>query len=154
MPCVPGPWGYQWNIMWLDTFCPLLPMVMLGMISLLQTRRFFLYTVTLFLSVASNYYIGFFTCIFVALCFLPMRFAMVRASAGFWETWGLCSSFSLLAIALTAFLEWPAYVALGTTNSSVNEFPHYLQPEHCQRGFLEGGFWRPWARWRETLPEA
>ena len=117
---------------------PLLPMVMLGMISLLQTRRFFLYTVTLFLSVASNYYIGFFTCIFVALCFLPMRFAMVRASAGFWETWGLCSSFPLLAIALTAFLEWPAYVALGTTNSSVNEFPHYLQPEHCQRGFLEG----------------
>ena len=27
--------GYQWNIMWLDTFA-LLPMVMLGMISLLQ----------------------------------------------------------------------------------------------------------------------
>ncbi len=31
--------------------------------------------------------------------------------------------FSLLAIAMTAFLEWPAYVGLRATNSSANEFP-------------------------------
>ena len=42
--------GYQWNIMWLDTFA-LLPLVMLGMVSLLRDRKFILYTVALFLSV-------------------------------------------------------------------------------------------------------
>ena len=59
--------GYQWNIMWLDTFA-LLPLVMLGMVSLLRDKKFVLYTVSLFLAVISNYYIGFFVCIFV-FCF-------------------------------------------------------------------------------------
>ena len=60
--------GYQWNIMWLDTFA-LLPLVALGTVSLLRDKKFILYTLTLFLSVYSNYYIGLFTCIFVALSF-------------------------------------------------------------------------------------
>ena len=132
--------GYQWNIMWLDTFA-LLPMVMLGMISLLQTRRFFLYTVTLFLSVASNYYIGFFTCIFVALCFFAYEICYGQGFRRFLGAAGAMLLFSLLAIALTAFLEWPAYVALGTTNSSVNEFPTTfslnIASEASWRGLLE-----------------
>ena len=61
--------GYQWNVMWLDTFA-LLPLVMLGFYSLLKEKKFFLYTFTLFLSIFSNYYIGFFTCIFVLLSFV------------------------------------------------------------------------------------
>ena len=61
--------GYQWNIMWLDTFA-LLPLVMIGMISLLKEKKFILYTITLFLSIYTNYYVGFFTCIFVLLTFI------------------------------------------------------------------------------------
>ncbi len=61
--------GYQWNIMWLDTFA-LIPLVMVGMVSLLKERKFMLYTITLFLSIAINYYVGFFTCIFVLLTFI------------------------------------------------------------------------------------
>ena len=61
--------GYQWNIMWLDTFA-LLPLVVLGTISLLNERKFILYTLTLFLSIVCNYYIGFFTCIFTLLVFI------------------------------------------------------------------------------------
>ena len=61
--------GYQWNIMWLDTFA-LLPLVALGTIRLLRDNKFILYTITLFLSIFSNYYIGFFTCIFVLLVFV------------------------------------------------------------------------------------
>ena len=114
--------GYQWNIMWLDTFA-LLPLVILGMLCLLQRRRFFLYTITLFLSIASNYYIGLFTCIFVALCFFSYEICYGKGFRRFWGDLGVMLLFSLLAIALTAFLEWPAYVALGTTNSSVNQFP-------------------------------
>lgn len=114
--------GYQWNIMWLDTFA-LLPLVILGMISLLRSRRFVLYTVTLFLSVASNYYIGLFTCIFVALCFLCYEISCCRGWKRLLADLGLMALFSGIAIAMTAFLEWPAFVALGTTNSSVNQFP-------------------------------
>ena len=42
--------GYQWNIMWLDTFA-LLPLVALGTVSLLRSKKFVLYTLTLFLSI-------------------------------------------------------------------------------------------------------
>ena len=61
--------GYQWNVMWLDTFA-LLPLVALGTVYLLRDRKIILYTVTLFLSIFSNYYIGLFTCIFVLLLFI------------------------------------------------------------------------------------
>ena len=54
--------------MWLDTFA-LLPLVALGTVSLLRDKKFMLYTLTLFLSIYSNYYIGFFPCIFVLLLF-------------------------------------------------------------------------------------
>ena len=50
--------GYQWNIMWLDTFA-LLPLVALGTVSLLRDKKFILYTLTLFMSIYANYYIGF-----------------------------------------------------------------------------------------------
>jgi uncharacterized membrane protein YfhO len=70
--------GYQWNIMWLDTFA-LLPLVALGTISVLKDRKFVPYIFTLFLSVFSNYYIGFFTCIFVALVCCAMKSADGRA---------------------------------------------------------------------------
>ena len=56
--------AYLWNIMWLDTFA-LLPLVALGTVQLLRDKKFVLYTFTLFLAIFSNYYIGFFTCIFI-----------------------------------------------------------------------------------------
>ena len=58
--------GYMWNIMWVDTFA-LLPLVVLGMVSLLERKRFVLYTLSLFSAVIINYYVGFFVCIFVFL---------------------------------------------------------------------------------------
>ena len=60
--------GFQWNIMWLDTFA-LLPLVALGTVYLLRDKKFVLYTLSLFLAVFDNYYIGFFVCIFVFLLF-------------------------------------------------------------------------------------
>ncbi len=114
--------GYQWNIMWMDTFA-LLPLVALGTVSVLRERKFFLYTVTLFLSVFSNYYVGLFTCIFVLLiciCYEICRWA------GFKKLFSdvlLMAIFSALAIGMTAILELPALAALQTTQSSVNKFP-------------------------------
>ena len=114
--------GYQWNILWLDTFA-LLPLVILGEIRLLQDRKFILYTLTLFLSIFSNYYIGFFTCIFVALVFFCYEICRPRGLRRFFADLGLMAVFSAIAIGMTAILTLPALAALQTTQSSVNNFP-------------------------------
>ncbi len=114
--------GYQWNVMWLDTFA-LLPLVILGMVSLLREKKFALYTITLFLSVYSNYYVGFFTCIFVLLVFICYQICRWQGFTKFFSDLARIAIFSLLAIGLTAALTLPAYTALQNTQSSVNKFP-------------------------------
>lgn len=114
--------GFQWNIMWLDTFA-LLPLVVLGALSLLRERKFVLYTATLFLAVFANYYIGFFVCIFIALFFVCYEICRFPGWKRMLADLAWMSVFSLLAIGMTAILELPAFAALQTTQSSVNAFP-------------------------------
>ena len=114
--------GYQWNVMWLDTFA-LLPLVVLGTVALLRDKKFILYTLTLFLSVFSNYYIGFFTCIFVFLVFVCYQVCCCRSIKRLFCDLVRIAVFSVLAIGMTAILELPALAALQTTQSSVNTFP-------------------------------
>ena len=114
--------GFQWNIMWLDTFA-LLPLVILGMIGLLRDKKFILYTLTLFMAVFANYYIGFFVCIFVFLLFFVYEICRWRGWKRFFADLFRIGVFSLLAIGMTAVLELPAFAALQTTQSSVNKFP-------------------------------
>ena len=114
--------GYQWNVMWLDTFA-LLPLVALGTVSLLRDKKFTLYTLTLFLSIYSNYYIGFFTCIFVLLLFFIYEICRWQGFKRFLLDLCRIAFFSMLAIGMTAILTLPAYAALQTTQSSVNQFP-------------------------------
>ncbi len=132
--------GYQWNIMWLDTFA-LLPLVALGTVSLLRERKFVLYTLTLFLSVFANYYIGLFTCIFVALLFICYEICRWRGFKRFFADLGFIALFSVLAIGMTAILELPAYAALQTTQSTVNKFPKEFKlnivDKHTWQGLLD-----------------
>ena len=114
--------GYQWNVMWLDTFA-LLPLVALGTVSLLKSGRFLLYVVSLFFAVLANYYIGFFVCIFVAMIFLCYEICRWQGFKKFFYDLSNMLIFSLLAIGLTAILELPAYAALQNTQSSINTFP-------------------------------
>lgn len=114
--------GYQWNIMWLDTFA-LLPLVMLGMVHLLRDKKFILYTVSLFFAIFANYYVGFFVCIFVFITFFCYEICRFKG------IWRFCTDlfrigvFSLLAIGMTAILELPTLASLQDTYSSINSFP-------------------------------
>ena len=132
--------GYQWNIMWLDTFA-LLPLVVLGMLALLKEKKFILYTLTLFLSIAANYYIGLFVCIFIFLLFFVYQICRPRGWKRFFGDLLRIAFFSFLAIAMTAFLELPAFMALQTTQSSVNKFPTTFRlniaDEHTVLGLLD-----------------
>ena len=114
--------GYQWNVMWLDTFA-LLPLVALGTIALLRDGKFFLYTISLFLSVFANYYIGFFTCIFVFLIFICYEICRFKGFSKLVADLVRIGIFSVLAIGMTVILELPTLAALQTTQSSVNKFP-------------------------------
>ena len=114
--------GYQWNIMWLDTFA-LLPLVMLGAVQLLRDKKFVLYTISLFLAVFANYYVGFFVCIFVFLFFFCYEICRFKSVGRFLADFGRIAVFSVLAIGMTAILELPALAALQNTQSSVNTFP-------------------------------
>ena len=131
--------AFQWNIMWVDTFA-LLPLVVLGMMRLLKERKFILYTTTLFLSVFSNYYIGFFICIFVFLLFFVYEICRWQGFKRFFEDLFWIGVFSVLAIGMTAILELPAFMALKTTQSSVNKFPTgfklNIAPENTLKGLL------------------
>lgn len=112
--------GYRWNIMWMDTFM-LLPLVALGTVQVLRERKYILYTVSLFLSVLGNYYVGLFTCIFVViicLCYEISRFAgFKKLIVDFLLMLGL----SVLAIGMTAFLELPAFMALSGTEAAARD---------------------------------
>ncbi len=108
--------GYQWNLMWLDTFA-LLPLVVLGFCALMKHKKFILYTITLFLSIFSNYYIGYFTCIFVLLLFIGYQICNFTTFRRFCGDLGRIALFSILAIGMTAILELPALAALNNTSS-------------------------------------
>ena len=132
--------GYQWNVMWLDTFA-LLPLVALGTIALLRDGKFFLYTVSLFLSVFSNYYIGFFTCIFVLLLFICYEICRFKGFSRLLSDLARIALFSILAIGMTVILELPTLAALQTTQSSVNKFPEgfrlNIADENTWKGLLD-----------------
>ena len=132
--------GYQWNIMWLDTFA-LVPLVVLGMVYLLRDKKPALYTLTLFLSIFSNYYIGFFVCIFVLLLFFVYQICRWQGIRRFFLDLGRIALYSILAIGMTAILELPAFAALQTTQSSVNQFPEgfkmNIADENTWKGLLD-----------------
>ena len=114
--------GYQWNIMWLDTFA-LLPLMVLGTVLLLRDGKYLLYTLTLTLSVLSNYYVGFFVCIFVFLLFWCYEICRFKGVLHLLGDLLLIGFFTVLALGMTAILELPTLAALQDTYSSVNQFP-------------------------------
>ena len=132
--------GFQWNVMWLDTFA-LLPLVALGTVYLLRDKKFILYTLTLFLSIYANYYIGLFTCIFVFLLFFCYQICRFQGFKKFFADLLRIALFSILAIGMTAILELPALAALQTTQSSVNNFPKgfrlNIADENSWKGLLD-----------------
>ena len=98
-------------------------MVALGTIQLLKEKRFLLYTVSLFLSVCMNYYVGLFTCIFVFLLFVCYEICRFRSIQQFFSDLFRIGVFTVLALGMTAIVELPTLAALQTTQSSVNNFP-------------------------------
>lgn len=114
--------GYYWNTIWLDTVC-ITPLVALGAVKLLTEGKFKLYTITLAISLLANYYIGFFTCIFMLLIFIAYSIVKWNGLKKFAFNLTKMGVFSLIAIGLTAFFLLPAFFGLQNTNASGSNFP-------------------------------
>ncbi len=114
--------GYYWNTIWLDTVC-IFPLCALGLVKLLTENKFRLFTVSLALCMLTNYYIGFFVCIFVLLIFAAYSIVHWHGFRNFVENLIKTGFFSLIALGLTLFFLLPAFFALQNTHASASSFP-------------------------------
>jgi uncharacterized membrane protein YfhO len=113
--------GYYWNVMWLDSVA-MLPLVMLGVHLLITENKASLYTISLALAVIFNFYIGYMICIFTALYFFAECIALNVDKKELLRKLGKIALFSLIALALTAFITVPTYNALQNSYSAEKGF--------------------------------
>lgn len=109
--------GYYWDIIWMDTVA-LLPLIILGLYALITEGKFRLYTLSLFVAVAANYYIGAFVCYFCVIAFFSIAAIKQVYGRDFLSRLGQFALSSLLGGGLTAFLLLHAAKALSYTDSA------------------------------------
>lgn len=118
--------GYYWNVMWFDTVA-LFPLVMMGVVAICREGKWKTFTFALALSLISNYYVGYFTCIFTVFMFaaaMIINFKSVKDTLK--KLWIIVRS-SVLGIALGGFILLPAYYGLQLTHSANNNFPEKME---------------------------
>ncbi len=118
--------AYNWNHMWLDVIL-LAPLVLLGLEELVKKGKYRLYTLTLCLSIFSNYYLSLLLCIFLVLYFILQLFTnglpfkqKLRAVLQF----GL---FSALAGGMAGVLLVPVMDAMMGSDFSGGSFPQKVE---------------------------
>ena len=107
------------NTMWIDNLI-LLPLVALGIEWLIKKREFKLFVVSLSLSLLTSFYIGYMTCIFVAIYFFYYYLAHDNHSENnfwlednhFWKSLLRIVVYSGIAIAIAMIIIYPAYTSL------------------------------------------
>lgn len=109
----------QHNIMWIDNVA-LFPLILYGMDLLIKEGRFRLYVGALAVAIFSNFYIGYMTCLFLAVYFFIRYATMTPEERGL--TWGKHAflkalarmlACSLLAVAMSAVIILPVYYSLS-----------------------------------------
>ena len=117
--------AFSWNIMWLDCIF-LLPLITLGLERLVKEGKYKLYTISLGISIFTNYYIAIMICIFAVIYFFMLlavdktterpKFYKLRKCLSF-------GVFSLIAGGIGAIMFIPELYALGYTVSGDFNFP-------------------------------
>lgn len=121
--------GYYWNVMWFDTIA-LFPLVMLGVVAMCREKKWKLYTIALALSLISNYYIGFFTCIFTVFMFAASAIIEWQGIKAFFGRLWLIFRSSVIGLAMGGFILIPAYKALQLTHSVTGSMPQNISWEN------------------------
>ena len=116
--------AFSWNIMWLDCLL-LLPLIILGLDRLVDENKYVLYTVTLGISIFSNYYISIMICIYLVVYF---AYRMLTSEKTGFKKFYLprvltFAKGSLLAGGIGACMILPEIAALSYTVSGEFNFP-------------------------------
>lgn len=123
--------SFFWNIMWCDAVV-LLPLIMLGLRKLLLEKKCGLYAVTLAIAIISNYYSGYFICLFLVL-FAPAYYVCLYSrEKAKGDPRRLCfktfigSAFrfaasSIIAAGTSAILSIPTYLILKNCSATGDE---------------------------------
>jgi len=114
--------GYYWNIMWMDTFA-LMPLVILGVHSLMREGKYKLYIIALALSILFNFYISLFVCIFVVIMFFINSVTLKITLKEMFQKLIMIGVYSVIAVGISAILTLPTYSALSRTFGSSTPFP-------------------------------
>lgn len=114
--------GYYWNVMWFDTIA-LFPLVMMGVVAICREGKWKLFTIALALSLISNYYIGYFTCLFTILAFAAGIICEGKNIKDFFYKLWIIARSAVIGIALGGFVLLPAYYGLKLSYSANNTFP-------------------------------
>ncbi len=122
--------AYYWNIMWLDGLV-FLPLITLGIESIVKENKWKLYTFSLALMLIANYFIGYMICIFSVVYFLIYNIYKFKIKKGetlknikiFFKrcfTFGICS---LIAGLLTAAFLLPMAQSMASISATGGEIP-------------------------------
>lgn len=114
--------GYYWNVMWFDTIA-LFPLVMLGIVAICREGKWKLFTIALAVSLISNYYIGYFSCIFSIFMFAAASIIECKGVKDWFKKLFIMARSSVLGIMLGGFMLLPAYFGLQLTYSTHNTMP-------------------------------
>ena len=116
--------AYYWNVMWIDAVM-LLPLCILGLRRLTDGGKGALYAVTLALMVVVNYYIAIMVCIFVLIYYLTYYFERPRMGKvkGFGLTTARVAFYSLIGLAMSAFMLLPTYYSMKHASAMESTFP-------------------------------
>ena len=136
--------AYSWGIMWLDGII-FLPLVLLGLLRLLNESRFLLYSLSLAACIAVNYYIALFICMFTALYFFVAYFsfgsddqsAKARPLRHFLFKGVQFAGASLLGAMISAIMALPTYLALQGTSATSDAFPATVKMNFSIFKFLQ-----------------
>jgi len=109
----------QHNVMWMDNVI-LFPIILYGMDLLIREGRFRLYVASLAVAVLSNFYIGYMTCLFLAVYFFIRYFTMTPEEKGFRHGKKAFVStllrmvlYSFLAVLIASVIILPVYYSLS-----------------------------------------
>lgn len=114
--------GYYWNIIWFDAFA-LFPLVMVGTYRLLVQGKYKTYVVALALAMLTNYYIGFFICIFTLIAFVSIMVISKPSWKVFFQKLFSIGVFTVIALGIASVLMVPAFLALQNTHGIENAIP-------------------------------
>lgn len=109
--------GYYWNVMWFDTVA-IFPLVMLGIVAICRERKWKTFTFSLAIALISNYYIGYFVCIFSVFMFLAASIIEFKSIKDWLVKFWIMLRSALLGGAMSAFMLIPAYCGLKLSYSN------------------------------------